>query len=1132
MQIKGIARLGFQEGGTQPTWLCASVRQQVKKTLRMMKLTAFLLLTGFLHVSANSLSQTVTYTASNTSLQQVFEAVKQQTGYVFFYKPADLQQARPVTIVARQLPLEKFMDQVLNGQQLDYFIESQTIVVRKKIVAADAAKTAGMDQQPALPQEIKGVLLHADTREPLFRATVLIKGTQTFVVTDKNGAFSIPAKAGDVLVISYVGFQSKEIKITAAQAGIIMLAPANSVLDEAVVQAYGITSRRVSTSNITKVSGKELNNAPVTNPLAALQGRVPGMVITQTSGVPGAAFKVQIRGRTQVDATYGANDEPLYIIDGVPFATGNASISRVSSAISVVGISGLSPFSTINMADIESIEVLKDADATAIYGSRGASGVILITTRKGKTGTTRFDINVNRGGSKAPLPDLLTTKEYVAMRKEAFANDNKAMTTTNAYDILLWDTTRDHNLARQLIGGTAKFTSAQASISGGANLVQYLVGGGFNQETNVYPDELPNTRGSAHFNITARSADQKFTANITGNYTSARNETVSSDLASKLMLPPNYLLYDAAGDLAWNEKGIVTDNPLAYLKQQYTAKTANLLANVTLAYKIMPDLNIRTSVGYNAVRVDEVKIMPKAAQNPANITTGTSFFGNSNFKSWIVEPQADYMVFLGKGKLNALAGGTFQYQKNDGYNFTVNGYTSDDFLGTLIGISGSNVINPSSSESEYKYLAFFGRLNYNYDNTYILNLSGRRDGSSRFGPNYRFSNFGAVGAAWVFTNERFMRNVRVLSFGKLRASYGVTGNDQIGDYKYIDAYSSNTFAPTYRDSTALIPSALYKPDLHWERNKKLEVAVELGFGQDRFLVSAAWYRNRSNDPLVLYPLSNVTGFPNIATNLNGVVVDNTGFEISLSTVNIKNQAFEWTTNFNMTIPKNKLVAFPGLEQSSYATKYIVGQSLNIGIMADHIGVDPQTGLHKIADLDTNGLFNSPADMRPLFHTDPKIYGGLQNTFRFRQFECSFLLQYHRQMSPNWLSSLLYNNPIGGMWNVPDAVSDRWQKPGDITNTQKFTTNNSAANSLLGNYASYFSDLRYSDASYIRLKNVSLSYSLPPSWLKKIKFTNARIYLLAQNLYTFTPYKGGDPETVYLTRLPPLRTVTAGVQLNF
>lgn len=1107
------------------------------KLLLVMKLIVILLTTFIMQVSATGFAQKLTYSQKNVTLKQVFNEVRKQTGYDVIWPQGSVRSSTRIDVEFKNSALDEVLNFCFQGKPLEYSIEEKTIVVKEKkagFFEKIRAVFAGI--------EIRGKVVDKNG-EPLVGATVAVKGGKV-AVTNKEGEFflnNVDDKA--IIVVSYIGYIPRTFS-AGSNLSIIRLELGDSKLDEVQVMAYGTTSKRLGTGNITTISGEDISKAPIANPIAALEGRVPGMIVNQTNGAPGSAVKIQIRGRTRIDGVYGADETPLFIIDGVPMASGNSNLNLLSSAISANSVSGLSPFSTINAGDIESIEVLKDADATAIYGSRGASGVVLITTKKGKAGNTRIELKAITGISKAQLPDLLNTKEYVAMRKEAFKNDNITMTNANAYDLLVWDTTRNDNLAKQLIGGSAAYSTFEGRISGGSELVTYSAGGSYYRETNVYPKPVPNTRSNGHISISSTSANRKFTADFRGTYAYSNNQAPGSDLSMKLTLAPNYKLYNEDGSLAWNEGGIVSDNPLAYMLQTYSAKNTNLNANLMLGYKLSKDLTFRTSIGYNNIKTDEIRNTPKASINPTKPDRGFSSFGNSNFNSWIIEPQLHYTKEIAKGKLTVLAGGTIQSQANDSRNFTVRDYPSDDFLGTLIGISSSSFINTSSSDSEYKYAAYFGRVSYDYNSTYIVNISGRRDGSSRFGPNYKYSTFGAIGAAWVFTNESFVSEITkdVLSFGKLRASYGTTGNDKIGDYKYIDLYGSQIWGPTYSDSLALSPTSLFKPDLHWEKNRKLEVALDMGFMKDRFVVTAAWYRNRSNDPLVQYPLPIGTGFSSVVANLNDVVVQNQGVELTLDSRNIQSKNFEWRTSFNITIPENKLVKYPGLENSSYAKNYVIGKNLDLVYIGNFVGVDPKTGLYKVADLNGNGTFNITnlnGDLSADFDSEPAFYGGFQNSFRYKNFSLSIFMNFNKQWTRNW-RTIPASNSVGsvgwggsvGAGNVPRYVLRRWQNEGDITDVQKFTTKAFASTSLEGSYAVSASDALYENIFYARLRTVELMYMLPSDFTKRLKITGANFFLQGQNLFTFSPFRGTDPQTVFITSLAPLRTFVAGVQLSF
>jgi TonB-dependent starch-binding outer membrane protein SusC len=428
----------------------------------------------------------------------------------------------------------------------------------------------------------------------------------------------------------------------------------------------------------------------------------------------------------------------------------------------------------------------------------------------------------------------------------------------------------------------------------------------------------------------------------------------------------------------------------------------------------------------------------------------------------------------------------------------------------------------------YRYTAAFGRITANLDEKYILNLSGRRDGSSRFGPTRQFANFGAIGAVWIFSNENNIQHILpFISFGKLRASWGITGNDQIGDYKYLDAW--NVVRP-YQNNTSLAPSALFNPSYGWETVKKLEAAIDLGFFNNRMMLSASWYRNRSSSQLAENILPSQTGFFSITGNLPALI-QNTGFELELSTTNWNNPGFSWTTTANISIPRNTLLAFPGLETSAYASLYTIGQPLSIIKKLEYNGVDPNTGVFTFADQDKNGSVEIPGDFVAGRYTAPAWFGGLGNTLKLKSWELHCFLVFKKQWSANYLASLYGNNFIPGtMYNQPTGVIDRWQHPGEVAPLQKFTTGTGPAYDVVALFNA--SSGNYADASFARLKTVSLSYSLLPTLLHKIKMQGCTAYVQAQNLFTFTSYKGADPETGYLYGLPPLKTITCGIQITF
>jgi TonB-linked SusC/RagA family outer membrane protein len=978
-----------------------------------------------------------------------------------------------------------------------------------------------------------------ESGSPLTGAT--IKSETTVSRSDAGGNFTIALMASSgKLLISFAGYESQTVPYQRNHARplVITLKPAVFSVDEVQVIAYGKTTRKLNTGNISSVTGADLERQPVTNVLAALQGRVPGLVISQQSGVPGSSFNIQVRGQSALDLTYTRND-PLFIIDGVPFESGNLPANQINAATNnptSISSGGISPLNTVSPQDIERIDVLKDADATAIYGSRGANGVILITTKKGKIGETKLNLSASTGISRiGRSAQLLNTQQYLDMRREGFANDKVALSTVPgnagfAPDVTLWDNNQYTDFKKLLIGSSAKTTNVQASLTGGNESIQFLLSGKYHHETTVYPGNFADNILSFNYNLSHTTKDKRFTLNFSGMYSSDQNRLPRYDLTRYINLPPNLKLTNDTGGLAWASNGVIYNtldasfiNPLSLLEDRYRSTNSNLLSNLQLSYKLLPGLAARVNLGYNTFRTDEQSARLFAAIDPYSSELPSSGFAASLNQSWIAEPQLEYNLTGKAGKINVLMGSTFQSKTSRMDAQYGTNYNSDLLLGS---IAAAPTVTASNNYSQYRYTAFFGRLNYNLNNKYILNLSARRDGSSRFGLDNRFATFGALGAAWLIQSEKLIReNLPFLSFGKLRASYGRTGNDQIGDYRFLNLWT-NTTNP-YGGLSGLYPRTLYNPDYQWEVNHKLEAALELGFWQDHLLLSASFYRNRSDNQLISYALPGQTGFTSVVQNLPALV-ENRGWEFVLTTKNLHTARLDWTTAFNITLPQNKLLRFPGIASTSYNSRYVVGQSLNLIYGYRCTGVDPQTGIYIFEDVNKDGQLTI-ADYQVLGKTDPKFYGGMQNRVSYGAFDLNFFFEFRKQKGLNYLRQLA-STPAGSLINQPVKVLDRWRQPGDQSAVQQFTSGFTPAynaSAYLG-----FSDGIYSDASYIRMKNLSLSYTIPAAWLDRYHVHNCRVYLEAQNLFTITGYRGSDPETQNQFILPPLRTLMGGIQFNF
>ncbi|SNZ01721.1 SusC/RagA family TonB-linked outer membrane protein [Flagellimonas pacifica] len=990
------------------------------------------------------------------------------------------------------------------------------------VLASTPTKDTVMLCHGTFQSSIMGVVTDTEG-EPLMGVTVQVASSKRGAITDLDGSFRIQANTDDNLIFSALGYKTQTVPVSGRKQINIQLEEEVTQLDEVVLNAgYYTVSEKERTGNIATIKAKTMEKQPVGNPLAAIQGHLSGVNIVQTTGVPGGGYEIEVRGRNFIN---GVSD-PLFIVDGVPFGSQSLVASRVSSEI--IG-GGISPLNAINPNDIESIEVLKDADATAIYGSRAANGVVLITTKKGRSGKTRFDAHLSTSlGRVSHFLNLMDTQQYLEIRREGIANDGLADLLENPAldffwpDIKSWDNNRYTDWQQELIGGTAYRNNAQLSVSGGSGQTQFLVSGSYQKETTVFPGDAKYGKANIHSNIGHRSENGRFKVNFSTSYAHEDNKLPGADFTGKAYsLEPNAPApYDGEGNLNWENNS--WDNPYAALEEKFGAVSNTLISNALVSYKIRPNLELRSSMGFTNYRLDTHRAMPSSARNPSfgltpqnysNLTTNAS-----QRNSWIVEPQLNWKNQWNKFSLDVLLGMTFQEETTQQTVVRGRGFPNNGLIHNLAAAETLEII--SDVDGEYKYGAVFGRINLKLLDRYILNLTGRRDGSSRFGPGKQFGNFGAVGLAWIFSEEPIFGEESLLSFGKLRASYGTTGSDNIGDYRFLDTYSVS--GDEYDGTTILEPTGIFNPQFGWESNRKLEAALELGFFNDRLLINTSWYRNRSSNQLVGIPLAATTGFSELTGNFDAVV-ENSGLEVDLRSVNVRSKGFQWATNFNLTVPKNKLVAFDGLESSTFSNRYIIGQPLTIVKLYHALGVDPETGIYRFEDYDGDGDISSSGDLEWIEDLAPKFYGGLGNSVSLGNLTLDVFFQFKKQKAYN---TLRFAATPGFKGNVPVELFDRWREPGDNNPIQRASSGFTTVEDQ-GTYQQR-SNAAVSDASFIRLRNVSLNYKVPT-------FDNGldiNVYLQGQNLWTLTDYTGPDPERPNNTRLPPLRQLTLGLQISF
>lgn len=1067
---------------------------------------------------------------------EVFDLIQDQTEYYFIYKKEPLKGLSPIAVKKGRIKVSELLGNTLSLSKYTYKVKpDKTIIISRKKHAETGATSTEIQQL-----RVSGTVTAAPDNTPLPGVNIIVKGTSRGTMSDADGNYDITVEDTDVLIFSFIGYKTVEFPVNGREILDVEMEDDVTALQEVEVNAgYYTIKERNRTGNIAKVTAEEIQHQPVTSPLMALQGRVAGLEISPASGTPGVAPRIRIRGENSlrvddkfVSTVQTEGGQPLYVIDGIPLNS-NPISTGLNAEASVLG-GGLDPLSSINPENIASIEVLKDADATSIYGSRGANGVILITTKRG-TGTkeSKTDLNISmyKGiGKLSGSIEQLNTTQYLEMRKEAFDNDSSTPFELNAPDLLLWDQNRYTDWQKVLLGGTSDITDIQGSVSGGNSNTFYRMGGSFHKETLIFPGNFGYKRVTGNLSINHRSTDQRFRASISVNYSVGKHNVYRGNLVSAaLTLAPNApKLYDENGELNWeinpNLGRPTWDNPLASLRQSHTSDNRNLIANGNLSYAILNGLNAKVNLGYTELNIKEIIQTPLISMRPdrrfdpeTNSGTKPSADFNTNYRrSILIEPQLNYQKKWGEHAFDILAGVTYQENNDDRAQLSGEEYASDAFLGS---IQGAEVVRFIDSYNEYKYNAIFGRIGYIYKDRYLLNLTGRRDGSSRFGPGNRFGNFGALGVAWIFSEEPWIKkHIPVLSFGKVRGSYGTTGNDQVGDYQFLDLYRFNT--RNYQNATSLSPSALFNPNYYWERTKKLEAAIEIGLVQNRISLEASWFRNRSSNQLIQRALPATTGFNSVNDNFSEAIVENSGWEFVLRGNILRSDMLRWTVSGNFTVSRNKLVKFPGIEDTPYAKIFKVDEPLSIQRLYTWQGVNPETGEHEFVDVNEDGVMND--DDRQFSNAlDRDFYGGINNTFRYKGLELSFLFQFSRQ-NATYLTSRM----PGLQYNQPLNVLQRWQNEGDVTDVQRYS-----AGRLNSTYFRFRqSDANIENASFIRLKTLSLAYRFPRQLIKQIGLKQAKLFIQGQNLLTITGYSGLDPETGFGT--PPLRMITSGIQLQF
>ncbi|MEJ5146666.1 MULTISPECIES: SusC/RagA family TonB-linked outer membrane protein [Sphingobacterium] len=994
---------------------------------------------------------------------------------------------------------------------------------------------AQIEPKPIINASLVGTVIDASSKEPIEGVTVQLEAVTHSVKTDGNGRFQFVTgqKLPFTLIVSFVGYEKKKIVINTSPT-VIELSPTTEDLDEVVVVGYGTQKRRDLTGSVASLN-ESLLKQNVSSLDQTLKGGISGVQVTQTSGQPGGGVSIRIRGGASIQ---GGN-EPLYVIDGFP-------IYNQTESTGVGSGTPVNPMSSINPSDVESIEVLKDAAATAIYGSRGANGVILVTTKKGKAGRVQLSYDGSIGQQQVLKKiDVLTAPDFAILRNEAlydaYPNLGKFQYLTQDKIDQLGSGTNWQKEAFQ----NAQITNHQLSLSGGAEQVQYFIGANYFDQDGV----IKNTdfkRLGFRSNINANPFKR---LNVGANFSINRTTSQiapSGIVNALLIMPPTATIYDADGSYTLrNPFENIFANPIATLKETTNTSNALRILGTSFAqYDIIEGLQAKVLLGVDLNnRIDKFYLPSYIYEGAGN--NGKANLGNLDSYSWLNENTLNYTTSFQDHHLNALVGFTQQEAKNETFNAGAENFVTDDLLYNSLQ-SGSTLVRPNSDAYSWILHSYLARVNYNYANKYYLSASIRRDGSSRFGADNKWGNFPSLAFSWRASNESFFKETfSAVNDLKIRASFGTTGNQEIGQYQSLSTLYNLNYLFGNKIVTGFASQRIPNKNLGWETTYQYDGGFDIALFNSKLQFTLDYYYKKTTDLLLNVEIPWTSGYASSLQNFGSV--SNKGFEFGLKTRNL-NGKFVWNTDVNFSFNRNQVLTIGTGAQSYISGNYIikVGEPLGTfyGTQIDGIlqkgeestkglftgNAIPKAGDRLYKDIDGDGKFTTANDRGIIGNAQPDFIFGLTNTLSYRGFDLTFLIQ---GTVGNELLNINRQNleMFTGQQNASTDALDRWTE----TNTSQ-----SYPRAKL-DPAPIFSDQFVENGSFVRLKSFQFGYTIPKHVLNATRISNLNVYLSGQNLLTWSKYKGFDPEVTSGSNVqigtdsgiyPASRSLTVGLSLTF
>lgn len=1097
------------------------------KLFRIMRIAFFLVVMSIVQVLAiNTYSQTnrLSLSLKNVSAKTVLQQIEDKSQFFFIYDATVVDVEKKVSIELTDESIAKILDELFEGTNIIYRINNRQIALTTE------ASLSVNDQQQ---RSVSGKVIDSSGLG-LPGVSVVIKGTTNGTITGNDGSYSISnVLTNAILQFSFVGMKSQEIAVGGKTTINVTLAEDAIGLEEVVAVGYGTVKKSDITGSIASVSSdKLLQVKAISNVAQALQGQTAGVQVNQRSGQPGESMSIKIRGTNSISAS----NDPLYVVDGMPLNSMSAQL---------------------NPNDIESIEILKDASSTAIFGSRGANGVIMITTKSGKDGKTKIAYDGYVGvQSLRKKMDLINATEFAQLQNEVATNDGKSLPWTQSQIDGLGEGTDWQDLVYR----DALVQNHNLSFSGGANSTKFYTSFGYFDQNGIIQNS-----GLKRISFTGK-VDQRINdklnlvTNLGITNTKYLQAVANADGGggipfTTMVMPPTQGVKDANGNytvftgVSWG-----ASNPVAIAQEVYNASvTSRLIGNVALNYKIIDGLNLKVSGGVDGSYSKSDYYAPSTLS--IGQPGGKAYKNYSNELTFINEEMLTYKKSFNKHNIEALGGFTYLSYKYENLNSgTASTFITDIFQNNNLSAATTKAL-PSTGLLDYNLISYLSRISYDFEGKYLLTLTGRYDGSSKFGKNNKFAFFPSGAIAWRVSQESFMKSIEAISNLKIRASYGFSGNQAISAYATLPRLSNNTVIFNNNMYTGFVQSTLANPGLKWETTGQLDLGIDIGILKDRIQLTADYYNKKTTDLLLNVNLPTSSGFSTVIQNVGSV--RNRGYEVQLTTRNFVKE-FKWNSVFTLSHNRTELLDLGKDAQGNPITykevgtggnwfPMILGNSMSQFYGYKVLGVyqsdaeaiangetGKKAGDYKFWDRDGNGTVDG-TDRMVLTHLEPKFTFGFNNTFNYKNLDLSLLFvgSYGNDIVNEFRK---YNITMNGNWTpTREAFNNRWKGSGLGNTFDKPSANSGSA------IRDYANSLWVEKGNYIRLRDITFGYTFSSKILHKINISSLRIYASAQNFLTFTKYSGYDVEAAWSSAsingwdrgvYPSSKSLTAGLTMNF